>query len=42
MNENQDQNNAAFYYSVNMLRMEECKKIIRISAVYYKAEKIYI
>ena len=51
MNENQDQNNAAFYYSVNMLRIllkmqliteEECKKIIRISAVYYKAEKIYI
>ena len=51
MSEKQDKNNAAFYYSVNMLRgllkmqlitEEECKKIIRLSAVYYGAEKIYI
>ncbi len=51
MNEKQDKNNAAFYYSVNMLRMllkmkliteEECKRIIRLSAVHYDAEKIYI
>lgn len=51
MKEEQDKNNAAFYYSVNMLRMllkmqliteEECKKIIHLNAVYYGAEKIYI
>ncbi|MBR2926641.1 MAG: hypothetical protein IKC31_03585 [Clostridia bacterium] len=46
-----DQNNAAFVYSVNMLRMllamnliseEEYKKIVDISAVHYGAEKIYV
>ena len=42
-----DQNNAAFYYSVNMLRAllamkliteEECKKIIELSAEHYGVE----
>ena len=46
-----DQNNAAFVYSVNMLRMllamnliseEEYMKIVDISAVHYGAEKIYV
>lgn len=42
-----DQNNAAFYYSVNMLRAllamkliteDECKKIVALSAEYYGVE----
>ena len=42
-----DKNNAAFYYSVNMLRAllvmkliteEECKKIIALSAEHYGVE----
>ncbi len=51
MNEKQDKNNAAFYYSVNMLRLllkmgliteEECKRIIQLNATYYHTENIYI
>lgn len=48
---NQDTNNAAFCYSVNLLRMllnmkliteEEYDKIIEISAIHYGAEKNYV
>ncbi len=48
---NQDKNNAAFAYSVNLLRLlhdmkliteEEYEKIVHISAAYYDAEKIYV
>ncbi len=46
-----DQNNASFAYSVNLLRMllgmkliteEEYEKIVRISAVHYDTENIYV
>ena len=46
-----DQNNAAFVYSVNMLRMllamnliseEEYNKIVEISTDHYGTEKIYV
>lgn len=48
---NTDTNNAAFCYSVHLLRMlldmkliaeEEYDKIIEISAAHYGAEKIYV
>ena len=47
---NNDVNNAAFYYSVNMLRMlrsfdllseDEYKRILKISAKHYKPREIY-
>ncbi len=46
-----DQNNASFFYSINLLRLllsmkciteEEYEKIVRISAAYYETEKIYV
>ena len=46
-----DQKNASFAYSINLLRLllrmklitdEEYGKIVRISAAYYEAEKIYV
>lgn len=46
-----DQNNAAFAYSVSLLRLllsmkliteEEYSKIVRISAAHYDAENIYV
>lgn len=48
---NSDANNAAYFYSVNMLRLllkmqlitqEECERILEISAAHYGAEKIYV
>lgn len=48
---NKDKNNAAFAYSVNLLRLllgmkliteEEYDKIVRISAAHYEAEKICV
>ena len=47
----QDKKNAAFYYSVNMLRLllrakllteAEYKKIIKLSADYYRCERIIV
>ena len=47
----QDKKNAAFYYSVNMLRLllraelltkAEYKKIVKISAEYYGCERIIV
>ena len=47
----QDKNNAAFYYCINMLRLllrsgliteEEYKKIIRLSAKHYRCERIIV
>ena len=42
-----DKNNASFAYSVGLLKMllitkEEYKKIVRISAAHYDAEKICV
>ena len=51
MNRQTDRNNAAFAYSVNMLRMltamkliteDEYRKILQISAEHYGVEKIYV
>ena len=48
---NNDVNNAAFYYSVNMLRMlrafdllseDEYKRILKISAEHYNVDFIYV
>ena len=48
---NQDANNTAFCYSVNLLRMlldmklitkEECDRIIEISATHYGTKKICV
>lgn len=48
---NRDKNNAAFAYSVNLLRMllsmqliteAEYEKIVRISAAHYDTENIYV
>lgn len=48
---NKDKNNAAFAYSVNLLRLllgmkliteEEYEKIVRISAEHYDTECIYV
>ena len=48
---NKDKNNAAFAYSVNLIRLllsmkliteEEYDKIVRISAAHYEAENIYV
>ncbi len=48
---NRDNNNAAFAYSVNLLKLllgmkliteEEYEKIVRISAAHYDAENIYV
>ncbi len=48
---NKDKNNAAFAYSVNLLRLllgmklitkEEYEKIVCISAAHYDAENIYV
>ena len=48
---NQDKNNAAFYYSVNMPRLlrglmliteEEYRRIAKICAAHYGTKKIYI
>ena len=48
---NQDKNNVAYYYSVNMLRLlqgmmliteEECRRIAEICAAHYGTKKIYI
>ena len=47
----QDKNNAAFYYSVNMLRLllraellteTEYKKILKLSAAHYGCERIIV
>ena len=47
----QDKNNAAFYYSVNMLRLllrsgliteDEYKRIVRLSANHYGCERIIV
>jgi len=49
--ENNDVNNAAFYYSINMLRMlrtfdllseAEYKRILKISAEHYNVDFIYV
>lgn len=51
MTEEQDKKNAAFYYSVNMLRLllrakllteTEYKKIVKILAEHYGCEKIIV
>ena len=51
MTAEQDKKNAAFYYSVNMLRLllraelltkAEYKKIVKLSAEYYGCEKIVV
>ncbi len=51
MAEEQDKNNAAFYYCVNMLRLllrsdliteEEYKRIVRLSARHYRCERIIV
>ena len=48
---NNDINNSAFFYSVNMLRLllrmqlitqEEYEQILQISAAHYGTEKIYV
>ena len=47
----QDKNNAAFYYCVNMLRLllrsgliteDEYKRIVRLSAKHYRCERIIV
>lgn len=47
----QDKNNAAFYYCINMLRLllrsgliteDEYKRIVRLSAKHYKCERIIV
>lgn len=51
MKDNKDRNNAAFAYSVNLLKMllkmqliteEEYNRIIDISSAHYGTEKIYV
>ena len=51
MAEEQDKNHAAFYYSVNMLRLllrsgliteAEYKRIVRLSARHYGCERIIV
>ena len=51
MTAEQDKKNAAFYYSVNMLRLllraelitkEEYRKIVKLSAEYYGCERIIV
>ena len=51
MTAEQDKKNAAFYYSVNMLRLllraellteEEYRKIVKFSAEYYGCERIIV
>ena len=47
----QDKNNAALYYCVNMLRLllrsgliteDEYKRIVRLSAMHYESERIVV
>lgn len=49
--ENDDINNAAFYYSINMLRMlraanliteDDYKRILRICAQHYNVDYLYV
>lgn len=51
MTAEQDKKNAAFYYSVNMLRLllraelitkEEYRKIVKLSAAHYGCERIIV
>lgn len=51
MAEEQNKNNAAFYYCVNMLRLllrsgliteDEYKRIVRLSARHYECERIVV